>query len=100
VGLLKEELRRSGSLILACADATGVRREGPWRGPPRLLQGGHRADPTHPLSPWRRELDADPDRGLVIVAYAPDLRGPHAEIGGCCPEPLLNFYDAPAHCHL
>lgn len=31
VGLLKEEMRRLGSLIMACADETRVRRAARWR---------------------------------------------------------------------
>ncbi len=48
VGLLKEELRRSGSLILACADAHRVEAGGPWRWTATPSQGGHRADPQPP----------------------------------------------------
>ena len=49
VGLLKEELRRCGSLILACADATRVEAGRlPGGGPGRLFPDGYGENPESP----------------------------------------------------
>ena len=94
-GLLKAELRRSGSLILACADATRVpagealavdRFAFARLVTTRLAQ--------HPrVCIVRRLLDAIPD-GPTIVATGPLTGGRLArELGALCGRPLY-FYDA------
>ena len=73
VGLLKEELRRSGSLILACADAHRVEAGG------ALAVDRHAFSRavteqirSHPLiTEEEGEVRQIPDRGQVIVASGP-----------------------------
>ena len=100
VGLLKEELRRSGSLILACADETRVQaggalavdREGFSSAVTRRIK-------THPLiTVVEGEVTEIPAEGEVIIATGPltsdALSG---AIAGLFPEnKYLNFYDAAA----
>jgi methylenetetrahydrofolate--tRNA-(uracil-5-)-methyltransferase len=94
-GLLKAELRRAGSLILGCADATrvpagealAVDRFAFARLVPARIAG-------HPRTRLeRRVVDALPD-GDAIVATGPLTGGRLArELGELCGRPLY-FYDA------
>ena len=99
VGLLKEELRRVGSLILACADATRVEAGGclavDRQGFSRMVTEKLR---THPnITVEERELTAVPE-GPVIIATGPltsePLSAAIAEYFGGAG--YLNFYDAAA----
>ncbi len=100
VGLLKEELRRLGSLILHCADATrvpaggalAVDREGFSRAVTEAIQ-------KHPrIQVIAEEVTKIPDEGQVIVAAGPlcadaladDIAQRFSETG------YLHFYDAAA----
>lgn len=73
VGLLKEEMRRLGSLIMTCADATAVPAGG------ALAVDRHRFSQmvtekvsTHPnITVKREELKEIPKEGTVIVATGP-----------------------------
>ena len=100
VGLLKEELRRLGSLILACADAhrveaggaLAVDRHGFARAITEKIQG-------HPLiTVTEGEVTALPAEGQVVVASGPLTSDALAEaIQGYFPESrYLNFFDAAA----
>ena len=99
VGLLKEELRRAGSLILACADATRVEAGGALA----VDRGGFSALVTerireNPLiTVESAEVDAIPE-GPVVIATGPLTSQPmadaiHAYFGG---RDYLNFFDAAA----
>ena len=99
VGLLKEELRRMGSLILACADATRVEAGGCLA----VDRGGFSALVTekirsHPnITVLEQELTAVP-QGPVIIATGPLTSEPLSQaiaeyFGGAG---YLNFYDAAA----
>ncbi|HSJ54790.1 MAG TPA: methylenetetrahydrofolate--tRNA-(uracil(54)-C(5))-methyltransferase (FADH(2)-oxidizing) TrmFO [Anaerolineae bacterium] len=98
-GLLKEELRRLGSLVVACADATAV----PAGGALAVDRDAFAALVTervegHPRIELRRqEVTSIPGEGLVIIATgpltAPALAGEIATLTG---SQHLYFYDAMA----
>ena len=104
-GLLKEELRRLGSLIMICADATrvpagsalAVDREGFARKVTETLR-------AHPLvTVIETELEVLPDERPLIVATGPlttdkltaDIRRVLTGVSGTDAEPL-SFFDAAA----
>jgi methylenetetrahydrofolate--tRNA-(uracil-5-)-methyltransferase len=100
VGLLKEELRRCGSLILSCADETRVEaggalavdREGFSRRVTERIKG-------HPLiQVVEGEVTSIPPEGQVILASGPLTSDALADaIAGLFPESkYLNFFDAAA----
>ena len=100
VGLLKEELRRMDSLILACADehrveaggALAVDRHGFARAVTERIR-------SHPLiTVVEGEVTAIPPEGNVIVASGPlTSDGLAGAIGELFPEShYLNFFDAAA----
>ena len=99
VGLLKEELRRVGSLILACADATRVEAGGclavDRQGFSGLVTEKIRSHPN--ITVVSKELTAVPE-GPVIVATGPLTSEPLSKaiadyFGGAG---YLNFFDAAA----
>ena len=99
VGLLKEELRRVGSLILACADATRVEAGGclavDRQGFSGLVTEKIRSHPN--ITVVSEELTAVPE-GPVIVATGPLTSEPLSKaiadyFGGAG---YLNFFDAAA----
>ena len=100
VGLLKEELRRLGSLILTCADATRVEAGGALAvdrfGFARLVTEKLRAHPR--ISVREEEITRLPDEGEVVVASGPltseALAETLAEVLG--EDTALHFYDAAA----
>ena len=99
VGLLKEELRRCGSLILRCADQTRVEAGGALA----VDREGFSADVTaavrsHPgITVAEGEVTSLPD-GQVVVASGPlTSDGLSAAIAELLPgDSYLNFYDAAA----
>ncbi len=100
VGLLKEELRRCGSLILECADATRVEAGGALavdrQGFSDLVTEKIR---NHPLiTVVEGEVTSIPAEGQVIVASGPLTSDILADaIAGMFPEnKYLNFFDAAA----
>lgn len=99
VGLLKEEMRRMGSLIMACADATRVPAGGALAvdraGFSRMVTEKLRAHPRIDVA--ERELTEIPD-GLCVVATGPLTDGAMAEAVNrvCGGETPLYFYDAAA----
>ena len=99
VGLLKEELRRCGSLIMACADATRVEAGGALavdrHGFSRMVTEKLRSCPGIRIS--SREVTEVPE-GPVIVATGPLTSDALSQaiqeyFGG---EDYLNFFDAAA----
>jgi methylenetetrahydrofolate--tRNA-(uracil-5-)-methyltransferase len=94
-GLLKAELRRSGSLIIACADAARV-PAGDALAVDRFafsrLVTAQLAN--HPRVRIQRRLIEDLPDGPAIVATGPLTGGRLAQVlGGLCGKPLY-FYDA------
>jgi methylenetetrahydrofolate--tRNA-(uracil-5-)-methyltransferase len=100
VGLLKEELRRMGSLILSCADATRVEAGGALAvdryGFARLVTERVRSHPR--ITVREGEVTALPPSGTVVVASGPltsdALAGELAQLLGA--DSALHFYDAAA----
>ena len=102
VGLLKEELRRLGSLILRCADAHRVEAGGrpgggpPWPFPrpsPRPIQG-----PSQHHPPVRRG-EGSAGGGAGHCGHRPPhlpTIWPKTSPGGSLPGDILHFYDAAA----
>ena len=98
VGLLKEEMRRLGSVIMACADehrvpaggALAVDREGFSNAVTERIKG-------HPnIEVMEGEVTKIPE-GRVIIATGPLTEGAMAEeIEGLCPGTDLHFFDAVA----
>jgi methylenetetrahydrofolate--tRNA-(uracil-5-)-methyltransferase len=98
VGLLKEELRRLGSLILSCADATKVEAGGALAVDRERFSDlvGERIAACPKISLVRRELEEIP-AGEVIIATGPLTAGAMAEkISGLLGGKTLSFYDASA----
>ena len=99
VGLLKEELRRCGSLILGCADQTRVEAGGALavdrEGFSKAVTDAIRAHPN--ITVEEGEVTAIPD-GEVIIASGPLTSDALSEeIGRLFPEHgYLNFFDAAA----
>ena len=99
-GLLKEELRRLGSLIVACADATQVDAGGALAVDRQtfshLVTQRLRQHPRIHIEEER--VDAIPGSGHVIVATGPLTEGPLAQnmMEWLGEEEALSFYDAAA----
>ena len=100
VGLLKEELRRLGSLILACADETRVEAGGALavdrHGFARLVTERVRSHPN--ITVIESEVTSIPAEGTVIIASGPLTSD---ALSAAIAEKLgdghtLNFYDAAA----
>lgn len=99
VGLLKEEMRRLGSVIMDCADRHSV----PAGGALAVDRMGYAAAvteavKTHPLIETVTErVNAIPGDGIVIIATGPLTDGALAEdIQRFCGGEGLHFYDAAA----
>ena len=98
VGLLKEELRRLGSLILTCAEATQVEAGGclavDRQGFSRMVTDKIRSHPN--ITVVEEELTQVPE-GPVIIATGPLTSDALSEaIGAYFGEDYLHFYDAAA----
>ena len=98
VGLLKEELRRLGSLILTCAEATRVEAGGclavDRQGFSRMVTDKIRSHPN--ITVVEGELTQVPE-GPVIIATGPLTSDALSEaIGAYFGEDYLHFYDAAA----
>jgi methylenetetrahydrofolate--tRNA-(uracil-5-)-methyltransferase len=100
VGLLKEELRRSGSLIMACADAHQVPAGGALavdrQGFAQAVTDAIRSHPN--ITVIEEEITAIPAEGNVLVASGPLTSDALAEdIATHFPgENYLHFFDAAA----
>ncbi len=99
VGLLKEELRRLGSLIMEAADATAV-PAGSALAVDRTLFSRFITDKirSHPLiTVCEEEVTEIPDEGIVVVATGPLTSEALAEnILSVTGADALHFYDAAA----
>ena len=98
VGLLKEELRRLGSLILTCAEATRVEAGGclavDRQGFSQMVTEKIRSHPN--ITVVEEELTQVPE-GPVIIATGPLTSDALSEaIGAYFGEDYLHFYDAAA----
>ena len=98
VGLLKEELRRCGSLILSCADATRVEAGGclavDRSGFSRMVTEKIRSHPG--ITVVSEEVTRVP-QGPVIVATGPLTSEPMSRaIGEYFGQDYLHFFDAAA----
>ncbi|MCD7755717.1 MAG: methylenetetrahydrofolate--tRNA-(uracil(54)-C(5))-methyltransferase (FADH(2)-oxidizing) TrmFO [Firmicutes bacterium] len=98
VGLLKEELRRCGSLILACADATRVEAGGclavDRNGFSAMVTERIRSHPN--ITVRAQEVTQVPD-GPVIIATGPLTSDAFSEaIGSYFGTEYLHFFDAAA----
>jgi len=98
VGLLKEELRHLGSLIMACADANRVPAGGALavdrEGYARMVTEKIRNHPNITLV--EQEVSEIPE-GEVIIATGPLTSDALSEtIARICPQSDLHFYDAAA----
>ena len=98
-GVLKEELRQLGSLILVCADETVVPAGGALAvGREAFARQVTRRIESHPHITLRREeVTAIPSVGAVIIATGPLTSEPLArEIAALTGQEHLSFYDAMA----
>ena len=98
VGLLKEEMRRLGSLIIACADANRVPAGGALAvdraGYARMVTQRISAHPNIALE--SREVTEIP-AGEVVIASGPLTSDALSDaIAALCPDRDLHFYDAAA----
>ena len=100
VGLLKEELRRCGSLIMSCADAHRVEAGGALAVDRRAFsQAVTQAIRSHPADTVEEgEVERIPEEGQVIVAAGPLASDALTEeISRLFPDSrYLNFFDAAA----
>ena len=100
VGLLKEELRRCGSLIMACADGHRVEAGGALAVDRHAFAAAITEQiKKHPgMTVAEGEVTALPAEGNVIVATGPlTSEALSAEIAGLFPDSkYLNFFDAAA----
>ncbi|MCC8079003.1 MAG: methylenetetrahydrofolate--tRNA-(uracil(54)-C(5))-methyltransferase (FADH(2)-oxidizing) TrmFO, partial [Oscillospiraceae bacterium] len=98
VGLLKEEMRRLGSVIMSCADAHKVPAGGALAVDRRAFS---EAVPdkikSHPLIELISAEVTEIPEGEVIIATGPLTSDALAEkIAALCPQSALHFYDAAA----
>ena len=99
LGLLKNELRRLGSLIIACADRTAVPAGAALAvGREAFSQAVTDAILSHPRIVLRREeVSAIPENALTVIATGPLTSAPLAEaIRALSGQDSLYFFDAMA----
>jgi methylenetetrahydrofolate--tRNA-(uracil-5-)-methyltransferase len=99
LGLLKNELRRLGSLIIACADRTAVPAGAALAvGRGAFSQAVTDAILAHPRITLRREeMSAIPENVLTVIAAGPLTSAPLAEaIRALAGQDSLSFFDAMA----
>ncbi|NLW12107.1 MAG: methylenetetrahydrofolate--tRNA-(uracil(54)-C(5))-methyltransferase (FADH(2)-oxidizing) TrmFO, partial [Clostridiaceae bacterium] len=99
VGLLKEEMRRLGSLIVSCADQTAVPAGGALAVDREAFsQAVTDKIKNHPLIEIvDRRIDKLPEQGLTIIATGPLTEGDlFTDIQSFLGEDTLHFFDAAA----
>ena len=98
VGLLKEELRRMGSLIMACADQNRVPAGGALavdrEGYARMVTERVKAEPLIELVPG--EVAEIPEGEVVIASGPLTSDALSAAVALKCPDSDLHFFDAAA----
>ncbi len=97
-GILKREMRRLGSLLLACADQTSVPAGGALAVDRQAFSElVTQKIESHPnISRVEKRAESLPDHPCVVVATGPLTDGPLAQqISALCGTPL-SFYDAAA----
>ena len=98
-GLMKEEMRRLGSLLLQVADQCGVPAGGALAVDRNIFAAKvTEAIRSHPnIEVTERELTEIPSDDVVIIATGPLTSEPFSRaIGGLCGNEFLNFHDAAA----
>jgi methylenetetrahydrofolate--tRNA-(uracil-5-)-methyltransferase len=96
VGLLKEEMRRLGTLFMTAADATRVPAGGALAVDRELFSRFITEKiESHPLITLvREEITEIPEKGIVIIASGPLTSEPLARAISALTGPYLYFYDA------
>jgi methylenetetrahydrofolate--tRNA-(uracil-5-)-methyltransferase len=96
VGLLKEELRRAGSLFMAAADATRVPAGGALAVDRELFAAyiTEKVEAEPLIELVRGEVTAIPPEGVKVIASGPLTSDRLAERIGDLTGPYLYFYDA------
>lgn len=96
VGLLKEEMRRTGSLFMEAADATRVPAGGALAVDrelfSRFITGRIESHPL--ITVVREEITEIPEQGIVVIASGPLTSEPLARAISGLTGPYLYFYDA------
>ena len=96
VGLLKEEMRRTGSLFMEAADATRVPAGGALAVDrelfSRFITGRIESNPL--VTVMREEVTEIPEQGIVVIASGPLTSEPLARAISGLTGPYLYFYDA------
>lgn len=98
-GLMKEEMRRLGSLLLKVADSCAVAAGGALAVDRDLFsEGVTKAIKENDLIEIiEEEVTEIPSEGIVVIATGPLTSDALSEsIGKLCGQPYLNFYDAAA----
>ncbi len=98
-GLMKEEMRRLGSLLLSVADSCSVAAGGALAVDRDLFsEGVTKAIKENSLiEVVEMEMTEIPEEGIVVIATGPLTSDAFSEsIGKMCGRPYLNFYDAAA----
>jgi methylenetetrahydrofolate--tRNA-(uracil-5-)-methyltransferase len=96
VGLLKEEMRRLGTLFMSAADATRVPAGGALAVDRELFSRFITEKiESHPLITLvREEVTEIPEKGIIIIASGPLTSDPLAHAISALTGPYLYFYDA------
>jgi methylenetetrahydrofolate--tRNA-(uracil-5-)-methyltransferase len=97
VGLIKEEMRRCGSLIMQCADATRVPAGGALAVDRELFSQAvtERIDAHPRIERLERVVDAIPDERPVVIATGPmTAEGLAADIARVIGSEHLAYYDS------
>lgn len=96
VGLLKEEMRRTGTLFMEAADATRVPAGGALAVDRELFSRFITARiESHPrITVVRKEIAEIPEQGIVVIASGPLTSEPLARAISGLTGPYLYFYDA------
>lgn len=97
-GLLKEEMRRLGSLLMECADKCAVPAGGALAVDRKLFsEQVTQSIKSHPnITVIEKEIEKIPDDGVTVIATGPLTSEPFAENIKKCFGGALSFFDAAA----